>query len=207
MKTLILLLLCVCSFYSFGQDERFYRSMFNGVLSKKNEFTPYKVKVFSPKYMIDLNRDGIKESFQTVKKDGIDFIRLNNSFGELIFEASLFTKGSNSSIYKANFFNVKENVDVLVLHFYEGENSSATFEASGRLYFITILNQDMRTASLTRGPYFWHERERAAGKYWNRKYTVNFVDYNNDGTREISVSFNDISRIYYYTKNGVWKTI
>lgn len=207
MKKLFFVLLCVFCAGVQAQDERFYRNMFNGILKKPKPPTPYKIKVFSPKYMLDLDRDGIEDSFQTIKKDGVDFIRLNNAYGELQFEAQLDTKGGNSSIFKANFMKVNDKVDVLVLHFYEGHTQSATFEGSARLYFVTIVNRRLDKASLTKGPFFWSERERAAGKYWNRRYTVNLVDYNKDGQKEISVSYNRISRVYYYIANGVWRDI
>lgn len=203
----MLFLLCISCATVLAQDERFYRSMFNGVLKKKISPTPYKIKVFGPKYMIDLDRDGIEDSFQAVKKDGIDFIRLNNAYGELQFEAQLDTKGHKSSIFKANFMRVNDKVDVLVLHFYEGETQSSTFEGSARLYFVTILNHKLEQVTFTKGPFFWSEKEKTTGQYWNRRYTVNLIDYNKDGQKEISVSYNRISRIYYYVANGVWRQI
>ena len=207
MKMILFLVLCVLSLSSFSQDERFYRNMFNGVLNDKTQDIPYKIKVFSPKYMIDLDRDGIEDSFQTIKKDGIDFFRINNAYGEKQFEAELTTKGAKSSIYKVNFMRVNKDVDVLVLHFYEGHNQSASFEGSARLYFVTLVKRNLAEASLTKGPYFWTEKEGAAGKYWNRKFTVNLIDYNRDGQKEISVSFNKATRVFYYTSNGIWDSI
>lgn len=176
--------------------------MFN--LKDKNYY--HKVKVSSKKYVIDLNRDGKDDSFQTVKMDGNDFIRINDEYGRQVFRAMLETKGRNSSIFHASFKAVNKDTDVLILHFYEGETQAAIYEASARLYFITIPKRDFKNISMTKGPFFWMEKERAAGKYYNRRYSVNTIDYNNDGNREISISFNRINRVYFYL-NGTWQNL
>ncbi len=207
MRWILLLTLGVTSFYSWGQDERFYRKMFSSKLSEAIEDFDYKIHVDSPRYTLDLNRDGLKDSFQTVKKDGVDFIRVIDPFGKIVFEKSLLTKGAYGRIFKARFVAVKKDVDVLILYYYEGETQSATFEGSARLYFLTIPGKDLGRITLSRGPYFWHERERGEGKYWNRRYSVNILDYNKDGVQEISVSYNKSSRVYFYISDGVWKSI
>lgn len=201
------LIFCI-SLSSFAQDERFYRNIFTGDLnnSKQEDFI-YKVEVKSHKYMLDLNRDGIEDSFQTVKKDGLDFIRINDAFGNSIFEKKLDTKGSGSKIFKADFKHVSNDIDVLLLYFYEGDNQSSTFEGSARLYFITIQNKSFNKITLTKGPYFWHEFAENPDKYsiyWNKRFSVNTIDYNQDGVKEISVSYNKISRIFFYKSDGVW---
>lgn len=207
MKTLIVLILCVVSWNSFAQDERFYRNIFNGKLYKGVEKFVYKVQVSSPKYTLDLNRDGIEDSFQTLKKDGVDFIRVNDPFGNIVFERSLETKGKNSKIFKAHLKSISKSVDVLILHFYEGDNEAAIFEGSARLYFVTIRDRNLRKITLTKGPYFWSEKERAAGKYWNKRYSVNVLDYNKDGQKEISVSYNKFSEVYFYISDGLWEAL
>ncbi len=207
MRTLLILIFCVISLPSLAQDERFYRNIFNGKLFKGIPKMNFKVHVESPQYTIDLNRDGIEDSFQTIKRDGVDFIRINDPFGNIIFEEQLMTKGKNSSIFKAHLVSISKNVDVLILHFYEGENESSTFESSARLYFVTIRDRDLKKISLYKGPYFWNERERAAGKYWNKRLSVNVLDYNKDGRKEISVSYNKLSQVYFYIADGVWSKL
>ncbi|MFT6630869.1 MAG: hypothetical protein ACJAS4_000813 [Bacteriovoracaceae bacterium] len=207
MKTLIVLILCIVSYRGEAQDERFYRNIFNGKLYKGVESFVYKIKVESPKYTLDLNRDGIEDSFQTIKKDGVDFIRVNDPFGNIVFESALMTKGKNSKIFKAHLKTISNSVDVLILHFYEGDNEAAIFEGSGRLYFVTIRDRNLKKITLTKGPYFWTEKERAAGKYWNKRYSVNVLDYNKDGQKEISVSYNKSSQIYFYISDGLWDVL
>lgn len=206
MKSIILIVLCVFSFLGHAQNERYYRSLFSGKIFDidKNEFK-YKVAVQSPKYMLDLDRDGIMDSIQTLKKDGIDFFRINDSSGREIYSDKLFTKGRGSKIFKVQFTQIKKGVDALIVHFYEGSNDAATFEASARLYIYTILDNNLLKISKTRGPLFWMENERAAGKYFNRRYSVNLIDYNNDGIKEISTSFNRINRVLSYKGDGLWR--
>lgn len=207
MKRLFFMILCVISSLGHTQDERFYRDIFNGRLGSAPKPFNYKIKVESPRYSIDLNHDGVEDSFQTVKKDGVDFIRINDPFGNPVFEQALMTKGRGSSIFKAHLKTISKSVDVLILHFYEGENDAAIFESSARLYFVTIRNKNLRKITMTKGPYFWTEKERAAGKYWNKRLSVNVIDYNKDGRNEISVSYNKLSRVYFYISEGIWSQI
>lgn len=207
MRTCFILFLCILSTAVSAQDERFFRDIFSGELYKENKKSPYKIGVESPQYILDLNQDGIEESFQTIKKDGLDFFRVNDPWGKKVFEGKLLAKGKNSSIFKVNFFNITHKDYVLVLHYYEGDNESSTFEGSARLYFITIQDKNLNKISMTKGPYFWSERERAAGKYWNKRFSVNTIDYNKDGIKEISVSFNKTTKLFYYVANGVWTSL
>lgn len=191
-----------------AQDEKYYRSIYSGkFFGESNKDFVYKIEVKSKKYMLDLNEDGKLDSFQTVKKDGTDFIRINDEYGRTIFEQKLVTKGFNSSIYRASLKKVAKKTNVLILHFYEGENKAGVFESSARLYFVTIPMNDFSKITLTEGPFYWTEREGAAKKYWARRYSVSTVDFNNDGIREIATSFNSIQKIYFYQGNGIWKQI
>ena len=193
---------------AYCQDERFYRQLFDGSFSRaQDKDFVYKYEFTSPEYMIDLNRDGIVDSFQTVKKDGVDFIRIMDANGITKFEASLEAKGVGSKIFKAHLLGVSKEADALILHFYEGKTEAAVFEGSARIYVITIQDRDMNKITMTKGPHFFHEFESEDGhyyKYWNRRFIVNTVDYNSDGAKEISVSFNGIHRILIYKGNGVW---
>jgi hypothetical protein len=208
MKIYLALLLCVFSIASNAQDERYYRSIFTGELfdTKVKPFT-HKIEVESAHYMIDLNRDGKSDSLQAVKKDGVDFIRINDEYGRLVFESKLDTKGKASKIFRVSFKAISPDTDVLILHFYEGENDAAIFESSARLYFLTIPKRKLKEISFSKGPFFWSEKERAAGKYWARRYSVSTIDFNKDGIREISVSFNKINRIYFYLSTGQWRGV
>ena len=206
MKAICLLIILVVSSAGYSQDERFYRKMFYGNENHFIENFNHKISVKSPRYALDLNRDGIEDFFQTVKKDGVDFIRIMDHFGKIVFERSLMTKGNRSRIFKAKLKKISNNVDALILYFYDGHNQAVNFEGSARLYIITIPGRNFSKITLTKGPYFWTEREKASGTYWNRRYSVNIIDYNKDGVREISVNYNKSAKILFYADNGLWKT-
>ncbi len=208
MKLILVFLVFSLNVVCNAQDERFYRDIFNGQLYEGVKPLHYKTEAISPKYVIDLNSDGRKDYFQTIKRDGIDFIRIVDPFGKVVLEKALITKGDDSKIFKAHLKAVNKNTNVLILHYYEGHNESATFEGSGRLYFVTFPKNKLEQAVLNKGPYFWHERERAGGKmYYNRRYSVNVIDYNGDGNKEISVSFNRSQHLYMYESEGNWKSL
>ncbi len=189
-----------------GQDERFYRGVFTGALNKQKKTAfIYKVEVAGPKYMLDLDRDGVKDSLQLIKRDGVDFIRINDYQGRAVFEQQLDTKGKQSKVFKIHLKTISPTVDVLIVHYFEGYNGAVEFEASARLYFATIKDRDLSKITFSPGPHFWHEYELSADKfnyYWNRRYQVNTLDYNGDGVNEISISFNKIQRIFFYSVDG-----
>lgn len=207
MKIICIVLLCFAPL-AFSQDESFYRDLFNGNLySQSKDAMIYKIEVESPKYMIDLNSDGVMDSFQTVKRDGVDFIRINDTYGKSVFMDKLLTKGKNSSIFKAKLVKVNSKTNVLILFYYDGEIKTSRYEASARLYFVTFVNNELKKASLYKGPYFFHEKEKASGKYWNRRYSVNVMDYNKDSQNEISISYNNSSKVYEYIGEGLWAAL
>ena len=207
MKIICIVLLCFAPL-AFSQDESFYRDLFNGNLySQSKDAMIYKIEVESPKYMIDLNSDGVMDSFQTVKRDGVDFIRINDTYGKSVFMDKLLTKGKNSSIFKAKLVKVNSKTNVLILFYYDGEIKTSRYEASARLYFVTFVNNELKKASLYKGPYFFNEKEKASGKYWNRRYSVNVMDYNKDSQNEISISYNNSSKVYEYIGEGLWAAL
>ena len=208
MKISTTLLLCVLSLVAIAQDERSFRAMYSGELatSGAGNLDNYKVAIQSDPYEIDLNRDGKNDSIQTIKKDGVDFFRVNDEYGKKVFESKLETKGARSRIFRASFKTISKDIDVLLLHFYEGDTKLANFEGSARLYIITIKNRDLKNLSMKIGPYFWTEKEKTAGQYWTRRYTVSTEDFNKDGTKEILVRFNRITKVLYYTNKERWKS-
>ena len=70
--------------------------------------------------------------------------------------------------------------------------------------------RNLKKIKMTKGPFFWSERESAAdkySKYWRRRYQVNTLDYNKDGINEISVTFKSSSEVYFYQRDGIWSKI
>lgn len=206
MKALILFLIFTKSMFVYSQDERYFNSIFDKKYIKENtKIFHSKIEVSSDKYMIDLDRDGVEEAIQSVKKDGIDFIRISNVLGVVLFERKLETKGSGSSIFKISFRKISKDVDTLILHFNEGYTHLPYFKNSARLYFLTIEFKNLKTIYFKKGPMFWAEVEKPHLSYWNRRYVLSTKDFNRDGTREILVSYNRINYLYFYLKEGIWR--
>jgi hypothetical protein len=207
VKAIALLSLFLISTASLAQDERFYRKIFTGELTDKTqEAIQYKVIVRSPRYEIDLNQDKIMETIRVEKKDGFDFFLIFDQFGREIFNKRLPAIGANSRLLKVDLKSITKKVNTLILHFYEGAIDSTKFEATAKLFFVTFDKNDLKKIKFFNGPHFFHEKEKGS-QYFNRRYSVNTIDYNNDGSREISVSYNKISRIYFYTSTGEWKML
>jgi hypothetical protein len=146
------------------------------------------------------------ETIRVEKKDGFDFFLIFDQFGREIFNKRLPAIGANSRLLKVDLKSITKDVNTLILHFYEGAIDSTKFEATAKLFFVTFDKNDLKKIKFFNGPHFFHEKEKGS-QYFNRRYSVNTIDYNNDGSREISVSYNKISRIYFYTSTGEWKML
>lgn len=206
MKAFLLVALFI-SFESYAQDERFYRKIFTGELTEKTkESIRYKVTVSSPRYEIDINQDKSPESIKVMKRDGFDFFLVYDEFGREIFNKRLPAIGANSRLIKVDLKAITKDTNTLILHFYEGAIEATRFEAMAKLFFVTFNKKDIKKMTFFNGPHFFHEKEKGE-QYLNRRYTVNSIDYNKDGRREISISYNKIQRVFYYTRTGQWKQI
>lgn len=211
MKVLLvicLVLKCFLSSFSlYAQDERYYRKIFTGELEDKTTETfQYKIIVKSPRYELDLNQNGTKETIQVSKKDGFDFFTIFDEFGRELLSKRLPSIGARSRLLKVDLKGINKKTNALILHYYEGSTEATNFEATAKLFFITFKKDDLKQIAFQSGPHFFHEKVKG-DQYINRRYSVNVVDYNKDGSREISVSYNKISRIYFYGKNGLWKML
>jgi hypothetical protein len=197
------------SLSALGQDERYYRQILSGELP--DVFKTYKenliqsISVTGASYKIDLNSDGIEETIQPQKRDGVDWIEIRDSSERKIFQGSLFAMGAESVLYKIKLVHLSKTLRALILFLDEGRTQGRKFESTARLYVLSYENNDLSTLKLSAGPHFFHEREAQRDQYFRRDYVVNVVDFDEDGTREISVQFNRIQRIMQYTGNGDWK--
>ncbi len=155
-------------------------------------------------YQIDLNDDGIEELIIPQKRDGVDWLEIRDSSRNVIFESQIFSMGSESSIYKIKFSKISSSIKVLILYVDEGKTEGRRFESTGRLYFISFENNNLKSMSLSSGPHFFHEKSYFRETYFRRDYVINLIDYNQDGKKEISVEYNHIQRIYEYKGKGEW---
>lgn len=204
-KVLILILL---SFELWAQDERYYRQILKGELpSFGNEMVwtgEEKFSVDGAQYILDLNGDGIDEVIQPKKRDGVDWLEIKDSSMRNIFEAKLLAMGGNSSIYKIKLAHLSGSVRVLIVFLDEGKTEGRRFESTARIFLIPFENNDLRTMKLTQGPHHFQEKEAQREQYWRRDYNVEVRDVNQDGIRDVVVSYHHIQRIMLYSGNGNW---
>ena len=192
-----------------AQDERYYRQILSGDLPRQGlgvqEATIQQFNVSGPSYHLDLNGDGLEEAIIPQKRDGVDWIEIQDSTQRKIFEAKLFAMGSESALYKVKLVNISERVKALILFLDEGKTAGLKFESTARLYLATYEDNNLSSMKLTTGPHFFHEKEAQREQYYRRDYQVNVRDLNNDKVREIVVEYGHIQRILIYQGNGNWK--
>jgi hypothetical protein len=201
----ILLIILDCA----AQDERYYRKIYTNEFQKKNLKIDFKkkalIEVASPFYRQDLNDDGMPESIRTLKRDGVDWIEIYDYKGDLVYEVPLETQGIHSSIYKIRVATINKFTRVLILHFFEGYTKSVNYEGRARLYFLSFEDKNLHTFKLYKGGYYFQEKEIYPEAYWQRNMHVNVIDYNNDGDKEISITYSRIAKIFQYLGKGKWK--
>jgi hypothetical protein len=207
----IFLGLWVCLSVAEAQDERYFRQLIAGELPQLLQDSPAsrlpQFNVNGASYKVDLNGDGIEESIQTQKRDGVDWLQISNFSQRVIFEAKLLAMGSESQIYKLKLVHIKPEVKTLIVFLDEGFTRGRKFESTARIFLLTWEKNDLDKIRLTQGPHFFHEREGQREQYWRRDYMVNVVDIDGDGTREVAVQFNSINRIMRYIGNGEWERL
>jgi len=211
MKYSWLILGLFCSFFSWSQDERYFRQMLSGELPSQNkefiEIPPPKFIVNGPQYQIDLNQDGVEEIIIPQKRDGVDWIEFRNLSQAKVAEFKIFSSGAESNIYKLKLVTISKNAKAIIVFLDEGQTIGQRFESSARLFVLSFENNDLKTLKLTTGPHFFIEREAFRDIYYRRDYVVSVVDFEQDGIKEISVQFNKIQRIMKYLGKGEWLRI
>lgn len=205
-KAFICIIMLLHSMTLFGQDERYFRDLFSGELTKDKfqEKKTYKWEVETPFYDIDLDGDKWPESFVYSKKDGEDWVNIYDKHKSLIFSERVASKGSDSGVYKISFHKLGPKYKVLLIYFNEGHTHYLNYLSTARLYFLTIDNNNLKTMALKRGPQIWREQEKRYRTYGLRKYEVGLKDLDKDGERDIIVKLNKISRVYLYRGKGHW---
>lgn len=210
VRTLGVIFLLQFGLFAEAQDERFTRELLSGDLTRivaPQSENKYNYKVRSPYYEIDLNNDHKNESFVVEKKDGEDWVYVYNYNKEKIYSFKLETTGAHSRLYRITSKNLSRDSKVYVLHFFEGVTQFLKFKSQARFYFLTIDKNNLSTISTYKGPAFWEEfKSFKHNHYHQRKYELTAVDLNRDGVKELTLSYNDTRRVYFYRGNGSWQS-
>jgi hypothetical protein len=197
------------TFQGFAQDERYFRQLVTGQLPQleKEILGPprHQFNVQGARYHLDLNDDGIEEKIIPQKRDGTDWVLIQNQSGGKLFEAELFSMGGESHIFKIKFARLSKSLKALIIFLDEGKTEGKKFESTARIYVISFENNDFNSMKLALGPHIFHEKESQREQYFRRDMLVELRDLNNDGTREIVVNYNHIQRILFYRARGEWE--
>ena len=191
-----------------AQDERYYRQILTGELSGARENIKDSIvppfNAYGSLYRLDLNSDGIEETIQPQKRDGVDWIEIRDSSQNKIFEAKLLAMGAESTLYKVRLVAISEKVRVLILFLDEGFTKGEHFESTAKIYLVSFENNNLSTLSISEGAHIFHEKKAQREQYWRRMLNVNVYDIDGDGIKEVAVQYNHIQRIFRYNKSGDW---
>ncbi len=216
--------------FAFALDERFLREVFQNQnqdnfseLVQKNK--KYNWKWNSPIYAFDFNDDFEEDFLQLNKIDGLDQINIISSKGNLVFQYTFTNSGLQSGVTKIEKYNLDQNNVLILIYYHEGENKIENAHSSGRLYFLTfekkIFNQlplskketflgdgDLKgPINIFKGPYFYSSQNIFPKHFHTRSMKVNCHDIDNDGIRDLKVSFRSINRVYLYRGRGIWRSL
>lgn len=192
-----------------AQDERFFRQLFSGDLTKTVERAPakkYSYVIHSPFYQLDLNRDSKAESVVFVKKDSEDWVEIMDVDKKKIYSYQFENKGFDSELFKIELKTLSPETTVLLLYYYEGVSRYLDFQGTARIYALTLDNNDLSTISTFKGPSFFDEYKSQMGHYHKRHYQVYLEDFNQDKVKELVVKHQRMSRVFHYKGNGSWTT-
>lgn len=206
-----LFLLFLLSLNVSAQDERYYRQILNGELPLQGqsikEAQEHQFNVKGAAYNVDLNGDGFEEIIQPQKRDGVDWLEIQDSTKRKIFETKLLAQGVESVIYKIKLAHLSTTSKVLIIYLDEGKTSGRRFESTARIFLLTFENNDFSTFKLAQGPHHFHEKEGQRDQYWRKDYSVDVRDVDQNGVRDVVVEFNHIQRIMLYLGKGEWSRL
>lgn len=193
----------------FAQDERFIRKMISGELLSENKksVVPALFSVTGPEYRVDLNGDGLDEAVQVRNEDGLNWFLVFDSKQNILMKEKLWAMGAMSRLYRIKMVDLNPTARALILHVDEGKTESVRFESSAKMFIVSIDNKDLSTLKMVPGPRYWHEREAHREQYWRRNYTLNVLDLDQNGTKDIFVKYHGSQWIFMYQGNGQWKTL
>ena len=191
------------------QDERLFRDLMG-----QKEKKPFKESilqksvhwhVISPFYEVEMDGFPGKESFRVEKRDGEDWFSLFNQYKEKIFSKKLDGLGKGSKVFRVSLRVLSKNLKTLIVYFYNGFTDVINFEGTGRLYFFTWEDNNLKTLNTFKGPAFWHEFSPRNGHYHRRVYELSLYDSNGDGTKEIIVKHGPTTKLFFYKKKKGWR--
>jgi hypothetical protein len=204
-----ILAILIMSWGAKAQDERYFRQIFSGELTKTEdtvENKKYSYVIHTPYYALDLNRDGAPEQVVFVKRDSEDWLDILNSDKKKIFSYRFDNLGFDSELFKIEMKTLGPHTTILLLYYYEGVSKYIDFQGTSRLYAITIDNNDLKTLAGFKGPSFFDEVKNFKGHYHKRNYKVYLEDLNKDSSKELIIKYRATNYVFLYKGEGKWQT-
>jgi hypothetical protein len=199
----------VVSWSALAQDERYFRQLFSGEISKskdKNEDKKYTYVVHTPYYYLDLNKDSISEQIVFAKKDNEDWIEIFDHEKNKIFSYRFDNIGFESDLFRIEQKTLGPQTSILILYYYEGISNYINFQGTSRIYAITIDNNNLKSLKAFKGTSFFDEVKTFKGHYHKRNFQVYLDDLNNDKVKELVIKHRNDSDVFVYRGDGKWQT-
>lgn len=195
----------------YGQDERFFKELFFDELNMTKDTSSsskgiYDKIVHSDAIRFDLDRDGKLESIVFLKKDAEDWVDIFNHQRKKIFSFRFAAKGIASKIHKVEIKTLGKDTVAVLFYYYEGMVKYLDFNASGRLYILTIDHQNLKSISMFKSQSFYEESRGQKVPYHERSYDVTVLDLNGDSIKEVMIKQRHVSSVFWYKGNGKWAT-
>lgn len=204
----ILLVALFGVFDACAQDERVLRYLLRKKQFKEKSLIDKTHFRLSTKfYEIDLDGDKRNEKISMENNDGINYFVIRNHRNFPIFREAFLTQALGGIVHRVRLVEVSPTTKLLIVYYFEGKTEYLDFNATGRLYFVSWPNNDLKKIKMTRGPHYWQEFKDYRGHYFNKRYKVYLRDFNQDGIKEVSVRLGTVSRVYHLLKNNTWGTL
>jgi hypothetical protein len=208
-KVLGIFSILIMSWGAKAQDERYFRQIFSGELTKKEEQLDnkkYSYVLHSPYYALDLNRDGAPEQVVFVKRDSEDWVEILSATNTKIYSFKFDNLGFDSELFKIEMKTLGPHTTILLLYYYEGISRYIDFQGTSRVYAMTLDYNDLKTLSTFKGPSFFDEVKTFKGHYHKRNYDVYLEDLNKDSLKELIIKYRASNTVFMYKGEGKWQT-
>lgn len=188
---------------AFSQDETFFRQLFAGEHNPESieEIPEARWSVARYLYQVDLTGDRLFEGIVYEKRDAQDWLHIHDSQDRRVFSTSFQAHGIDARPYRVELRSLSKDVSVLIVYYFEGYIPSYHFLGTGRLYFITIVNGDLDSLNVSRGPKFWRESQAHRQGISKSRRPLRLQDLNHNGDREIIVGKKRQSDVFYFDRN------
>ena len=106
---------------------------------------------------MDLDGDQRSEKISMENNDGINYFVIRNHRNFPILRKPFLTQAIGGIVHKLRLVQVSKDTKLLIVYYFEGVTEYMDFQGTGRLYFVSWKDNDLKTLSMSIGPHYWHE--------------------------------------------------